>query len=181
MPIRKRVRLKDYDYSQNGVYFITICTKNRRCLFGEITSGVMVLNDIGNLVSSHIMRLDALHADVSVNRHCIMPNHIHLLIFVCRERISCVPNDPTKSLISKLIQSFKSSVTKEFRYSILDRNASNAFPTEIWQPHFYDHIVRNEQDYVEIMKYIDTNPLRWEQDRFYITHPDKIASPYKND
>ncbi len=171
-PIRKRVRLHGYDYSRNGAYFVTICTHNREMLFGNLSKGMMELNQNGLIVKRNINILNALYNGITVDKYVIMPNHVHMIITICRERIVCVPNDNlTKSLISKIIQVFKSSTTKEIRNAdgIQNdaRNACNAFPTVIWQPHFHDHIIRDKQEYLKIWTYIDTNPAKWEEDCNY--------------
>lgn len=188
LPQRKRIRLRGYDYSQNGAYFVTICTHNREMIFGTISDGVMRLNENGFIAQANIEKLNGLYHGITIDKHVIMPNHIHMIITTCRERIACVPvtpvnlcgeplaehmqsaskDNPTKSHLAKIMQIFKSSVTKETREFAV-RNACNAFPT-IWQSHFHDHIIRNEREYQKIWQYIDTNPLQWGIDCF---HPNR--------
>ncbi len=169
LPKRKKMRIKGFDYSQNGSYFITICTFNRKMVFGKIIDYMMILNEYGLMIKTNIQKLNCLYDGTSIDKYVIMPNHIHMIITICRERIACVPNDdPTKSQLSKMIQIFKSSITKAIRNRKRERNACNAFPTGIWQAHFYDHIIRNEDEYQKIWQYIDENQLKWEDDCYYI-------------
>ncbi len=95
-----------------------------------------------------------------------MPNHIHLLLAICRERIVCVPNENrTKMEISKIIQQFKASVSKQC--SAINNNGTHTMRSLQWQKSYYDHIIRNKKDYKEIYEYIENNPLKWENDKYY--------------
>ena len=171
LPRRKSQRLRNYDYSQNGAYFITICTNNKEHLFGKIIRGQMVLNVYGEILEKHIQKMSNLYDDIKVNNYVVMPNHIHIIIAICRERIVCVPqSDPTKSQIPQMIQAYKSSVTKEIRE--ISRNGTHEMHSlqqqQIWQKSYHDHIIRNEAEYQKIWEYIDTNPLKWELDKYYL-------------
>ncbi len=164
LPKRKTIRLHNYDYSQNGVYFVTICTQNRECLLGKIVGDDAhivpntVLSEIGMVVQKYINRI------VGIDKYVIMPNHIHLIIFISgyekglmwHENGTMWASSPTTTpqSISQLIKSFKTLVTKQIGYSI-------------WQRSFHDHIIRNEQEYQKIWQYIDTNPLKWEDDCYH--------------
>jgi len=166
LPNRKRVRAKYFNYSQPGVYFITICTQNRQCTLSKIVgTGVpdgpqITLTEIGKIAQKYIEQLNSFYADISVDRYVIMPNHIHLLL-----RISYTSDTqggpsgtpvPTaqNSTLSRFVSTFKRFCNKEIGQSI-------------WQSRSYDHIVRNEHDYIEISKYIEENPLRWQYDKLY--------------
>ena len=170
LPQRKLQRLKNFDYSQNGAYFITICTHEKAHLFGEIVDGQMELNEYGKIVEKHIEKVNKLYDGVIVKKYCIMPNHIHIIIVICRERIACVPQfNSTKMIIPKIIQSFKSSITKEFR-EIKGTHTMRSLlqqQSEIWQKSYHDHIIRNEAEYDKIWQYIDTNTFKWELDKYY--------------
>jgi len=171
LPKRKSQRLRNYDYSQNGAYFITICTHDKEHLFGRIIKGQMILNIYGNIAEKHIRKMSSLCDDIKVDNYIVMPNHIHIIIMICRERIVCVPqSDPTKSQIPKIIQAYKSSVTKETRE--ISENGTHAMHSlwqqqQIWQKSYHDHIIRNEEEYQKIWEYVDTNPLKWELDKYY--------------
>lgn len=115
-----------------------------------------------------IEKSNALYQGIMVDKSVIMPNHLRMIITMCRERIVCVPNnDLTESQLSKMMQIFKSFITKGIRNFVRERNAYNALPM-IWQSHFYDHIIRNEAEYQKTWQYIDTNPLKWEEYCFHV-------------
>ncbi len=157
-PKRKPNRLKEYDYSQPGAYFVTICTDKRRCLLGDVvgvgeTIGLppcVELSDYGKTVDDAINNVCKYYPTVTVDKYVIMPNHIHLLlqIHAYNGRAMLAPT------VSTIIAQMKGYVTKRTSVSI-------------WQKSFYDHIIRNEKDYLEIWEYIDSNPAKWEEDCFY--------------
>ncbi len=144
---RKRIRLANYDYSSCGLYFITICTKDRKCILSRIVGQdayilpKVELTDIGKTVEKHIKLIPG------IDSYVIMPNHIHLIIIKSKSKdgkmwASC----PTS--ISCDIRSFKTVITKNVGVSV-------------FQPRFFDHIIRNEQDYIAHLEYIDENPQKW--------------------
>lgn len=157
-PERKNIRLKNYEYSDNGVYFITICTKEKQHLFWNVgaTSGrppvKPVLSPIGLIAESLIKGIPNIYQHVAIEKYTIMPNHIHVLISIKRETDCGRPMDaPT---ISRIIQHYKGAVTKKAGLAV-------------WQKSFYDHIVRDEQDFQQIWSYIDENPMKWQQDCYF--------------
>ena len=157
LPQRKYIRLMDYDYSQAGYYFITICSKDKKKIFWnvETTCGCQLqkidLSNIGQVIDTEINKIDHIYEAVEINKYIIMPNHIHMIIVLHDE------NGPAKlaPTISRIIQQFKGSVSKQIGFSV-------------WQKSFYDRIIRNEHDYQEIWQYIETNPLKWGDDEYYI-------------
>ncbi len=154
---RKNIRLKYYDYSNPGYYFITICTKNKKHIFwdknvGE-TCGLQKLSTAGIIVNDEINKIQTIYQNVKVPNYVVMPNHIHMIIVLeCASENRRPQVAPT---ISRIIQQFKGSITKQI-----------GFP--VWQRSFYDHVIRNEQEYQEIWEYVDLNPLKWEEDKYYI-------------
>ena len=151
---RKPNRLKGYDYSQNGCYFITICVKDRRELFWSPPVGARIarppLSDIGEVVRKAIENIPHIYKPITIDKYVIMPNHIHLILL-----ISDVPGRAMRApTISTVINQFKGHVTKQIGHSV-------------WQKLFHDHIIRNYADYLVIWKYIDENPARWHEDCFY--------------
>ena len=148
LPTRKKNRLPDYDYGQCGVYFITICTRDKQYLLWNpvgATIGRPLLSDAGKMVETAIKQIPKRYPEISVDHFAIMPNHVHLLVRAeSAEHIS----------ISRVVQQFKGAVSK---------TAGNP----LWQKSFYDHVVRNERDYQEIWMYIENNPLRWMEDELY--------------
>ena len=162
-PIRKLPRLAEYDYATPGAYFITICTRNKQCLFGQILQDnsfgepYMQYSAIGEIAKICLLDIESHYDNVKINNWIIMPNHVHMLVQIT-ERINPFP---TKSYdISNIIGKYKSAVT---------RTVGNAFmhSGKLWQTSFYDHIVRNDEDYQNIWQYISGNPSKWLDDRFY--------------
>ena len=152
-PRRRQNRLKDYDYSQDGAYFVTICSKNHAELFGKITVGTnpvrLDLSDIGLTVDSEIMRLPNIYDGVSLSFRVVMPNHIHMLIEIKNGgRTQFAPT------ISRITKQFKGAVKKQVGFSP-------------WQKSFHDHVIRNQEDFNRIVEYIENNPARWVGDRYY--------------
>ncbi len=155
LPKRKTIRLKDYDYSQNGAYFITICTYNRECLFvGDDSISSRIVDDIWNKTINE-------YTNVKCPKYVIMPNHFHAIIVIERADIESAPTIP------EIIQSFKRCSTIEY-IKLVKQNLLPLFDKHIWQCSYHDHIIRNEREYQKIWEYIDTNPLKWELDCYYI-------------
>jgi len=158
LPERKQIRLRDYDYSQAGCYFITICAKNRECLFGDIVGGEMLPNEYGMIAKSEIERISTRYDNVSIGGYVIMPNHVHLIVRINpSERINPFPTKVAD--IPNIIGKYKAGVTRIVGNAFM-RSAKRA----IWQGRYHDHIIRNEKSYQEIAEYIENNPMRWELD-----------------
>jgi REP element-mobilizing transposase RayT len=161
-PKRKRTRLKGYDYSQNGAYFITICIKERRNLLSSISVGQGLapaenhLTGYGNIAKEQLLALENKYNHVKLDKYVIMPNHIHILISIYENAAGASPC-PT---ISDVICTFKSLTTKLCKKIGLKNK-------HLFQSSFHDHIIRNEKDYKKIWEYIDTNVIRWKEDCFY--------------
>lgn len=155
LPKRKHLRLKEYDYSQNGAYFVTICTKNRaNVLWEAVGTGIARppwLSQYGNVVEKAIRNIPFCYTGVSVDNYAVMPNHVHLLLRIEADENGRAMPVPT---ISTIIQQTKGYVTKQIGRSI-------------WQSRFHDHVVRNQVDYDDIYRYIENNPTQWELDELY--------------
>ena len=161
-PKRKRTRLEHYDYSSYGAYFITLCTKDRRQILSKIV-GVDVLGDpnnvkllpFGTIADKYINKMSDFYENITVEKYVIMPNHIHLLLFIHTDG-SPRTSTPTKqtSAISHFISTFKRFCNKDFG-------------NNIWQRGFHDHVIRGREDYEEIIKYICENPIKWQFDELY--------------
>ncbi len=174
---RKSQRLANYDYSQNGMYFISICTKNRQELFGEIKDGTMVLNRSGEIVKNNLINISEYQENIFLDVFIVMPNHIHAIIEINYATLGVVGNNmgavgnivgavhepPLQArrqmLMPKIIGKFKMLSAKEI--NILLNNSGNP----MWQRNYYDHIIRNDEALSKIREYIITNPERWERDR----------------
>lgn len=157
LPQRKRIRLKDYDYRQNGVYFITICTADRKPLLWRSVGADIIrphkptLSQFGEIVKTAIEQIPSHYENAAIDKYTIMPNHIHLVLFISSDKSGRILSAPT---LSRIVGSMKRWVSKQMGISI-------------WQKFFHDHIIRNEREYQKIWEYIDTNPLRWEEDCFF--------------
>ena len=162
LPKRKDLRLKSFDYSSAGAYFITMCTEDRRQILSRVV-GVDVPGDpksiellpYGVVADKYINQLNKFYDNVTIDKYVIMPNHIHILLIV-RDNGSPRTSTPTKQTltVSHFVSTFKRFCNKEYGGNI-------------WQRGFYDHIVRGREDYEEIVKYICENPLRWCYDELY--------------
>lgn len=169
-PKRKSIRLKNYDYSTAGVYFITICTKDRKNYFWKpkdiyskfigkniIRPYRIPLSKYGRIAERKLLNIPRIYKGISVSSFVIMPNHIHMLLTVesnqkySNSKMLDVTED--KASITRVVKQFKGAVSKEVGFSV-------------WQRSFYDHIVRSEKDLTKMWLYIKSNPLLWEDDCF---------------
>ncbi|MCQ8127648.1 transposase [Methylomonas rivi] len=169
---RKLIRLKGYDYSKAGLFFITICCHERVPLFGVIVNGKMILNNAGRLAYMEWQKTQELRANIVLHDFVIMPNHFHAIVEIvgahCMRPDSSdieqteqgrVQRAPT---VGDVIRGYKSAVTKSLR------NLQGSPNSKIWQRNYYEHIIRNEAAYLKIADYIQTNPQRWLEDTYYV-------------
>ena len=166
LPIRKRLRLKNFDYSTPGAYFITVCTHNRKCILSHVVGAIhespaIQLTDCGRIVDKIIREIPERYR-ATIRYYVIMPNHIHLLIQIIGDEGSRAINESPlqgRSIISKIIGYIKMNATKEIHLQCGD--------IPIWQRGFHDHVIRDRRDYEKIARYICENPMRWQYDCFY--------------
>ena len=142
---RRSIRLKDYDYSQSGAYFITICTHNKEILFGEILDGEMQLNKFGWVISKEWLRSIQLRQEIELDEFVIMPNHIHGIVIIIESNVgatgrSPLPKGPKPKSIGAFVASFKSAVTKRIN------SIRGTLGIPVWQRNYYEHILRDEKD-----------------------------------
>lgn len=156
LPQRKHPRLKKYNYSENGCYFITICTQGRRSILAKIsdtadnsTPPAVTLTRFGEITEHFIHNIDKVYSCVIVDKYVIMPNHIHMIIVINKAN-----NETTSTSIPTIVRSLKRMTTREIG-------------SGIWQDSYYDHVIRNEASYKEIWTYIDENPQKWLSDKYY--------------
>ena len=186
LPKRKRIRLQSYDYSAPGAYFVTVCTQNRRCILSDIVVGDGVLDvpqarltSSGMCVRDTLLEIEQHYKWLSLDHYAIMPNHIHLLLRIEENGPSGTPAPtnmdngpsgtpaptnmdngpsgtpaPTNKTLPKLISTFK-------------RFTNRRCGMQLWQRSYHEHVIRGESDYREIWEYIDTNPAKWAEDRYY--------------
>lgn len=163
---RKNIRLKGYDYSQAGLYFVTVCTNfKEKILWQDVKGDEVILSPIGKAVDECINFIDENYENVVVDKYCIMPNHIHLIIDLgfSESRRGSLPlrelENQNNIELHNVIGRMKSYTTRQ--YKILSGK------TVLWQRNFYDHIIRNDEDYAEKWQYIDENVLKWNLDFDY--------------
>ena len=171
-PFRKQNRLKGYDYSTNGAYFITICTKDKAQILSHISGNKntvgaihespakVALSQYGLIINDVIKRLNV-RFNINVSNYVIMPNHVHLMIEIDNRAIRESPLQSKRSIISRVIGYLKMNSSKEAHY--IDSEL------QLWQRSFHDHIIRNEEDYLLHLQYIDENPRKWllGEDEYY--------------
>jgi putative transposase len=169
---RCSIRLKGYDYAQAGAYFVTLCTQNRVCLFGDITDGEMRLNDAGQLVLTVWNELPVHYAGVDIDAFVIMPNHIHGIIVLSVGTVGAGPRAcpqgrprggaPTMSL-PDVVHRFKTLTTKRYTDGVKQSNWP-PFPGKVWQRNYYERVIRGEAELGRARRYIETNPAQWQTD-----------------
>jgi putative transposase len=158
-PDRKRIRIPQYDYSQNGAYFVTVCTYERRKILAETGRGGALLRPIGKSAEEELLKLPERYKYVSIDKFVVMPNHIHAIISIDRPVRAEQSPAPT---ISEIICTFKSITAKT-------ANKMDGTPgRQIWQRSFNDHVIRCDEEYTEIWRYIDDNPRKWEEDGLFV-------------
>ena len=178
---RRSIRLKGYDYSLAGAYFVTISTQGRECVFGDVVAGVMRLNEAGRMVSTVWDTLLARFPGVDLDAFVVMPNHIHgIIVFATRVSVGAplvgaqdvtpnrtIDNRATTRVaptLGDVVGAFKSRATVEYTRGVKTKGWP-AFRRRLWQRNFYEHIIRNEASLNHIRQYILDNPARWAFDR----------------
>ena len=167
---RKTPRHQGFNYNSVGVYFVTICTQNRRCMLSHIVgTGVpdcpqVELTKCGEIAEKYIKQLNEFYNYLSVEQYVIMPNHIHLLIWV-KKNEKMTDNGQSRTPVPTNVDR-ANNVCSQF-VSTFKRFCNKEYGENIWQARFYDHIIRNRQDYEEHVKYIYENPIRWYYDELY--------------
>ena len=171
----KSVRLPHYDYSTSGAYFLTLCAHDKECLFGTVADGINHLNECGRIVEREWLRSAEIRRELEIGDFVIMPNHLHGVVFI-RDHDpahgrAALPDvyhrgsrDREAHSISSFVAGFKSYTTKltnEFR-------GTHGF--RLWQPNYFEHIIRNDAQLGRACEYIQTNPLRWEFDKYHPNH-----------
>jgi len=178
---RKSIRLKGYDYSKSGVYFITICIKDRNCIFGKIVDGEMILSDTGNIANEYWLNIPEHFPNVKLHEHIVMPNHVHGIIELINvgvqnfeplhndtKNIAGVPNlEPLQNQFQRIIPYSIGSIIRGYKVGVTKWLRANNIIHGKWQRNFHEHIIRNEQSYYTIANYIITNPKNWREDKFY--------------
>ena len=184
LPNRQSTRLKTYDYSLEGSYFITIVTQDRLHLFGKIENSQMILNTVGKIVEQEWKNSIQLRSNISLGEFIIMPDHMHMILTIdhqisndkeSKEWEHSNPKSPSQT-IGAIIRGFKGACTKKINLFYNSTGELQFTPTDelqfaptefyknkIWQRNYYDHIIRNQADYNRIEQYIIDNPQNWKK------------------
>lgn len=182
---RRSIRLREYDYSQEGQYFITLCAHNREYLFGEIIAGGMILNDAGTIVQTQWTNLHLKYPNIELHKFVVMPNHFHGILQIATSFPNIVgagsarpdtadescdragkPHNrageprPYVPTLGNVVAYFKYQTAKQIN-----------LPAKLWQRNYHEHIIRDNDDYVRIGDYIVHNPAQWKNDCFYGMSP----------
>ena len=142
---RKKIRISEYDYSQSNLYFVTVCSKDKQCIFGTIKDDKMYKTSLGVLIEESLINIKQHYNNILVDKYVIMPNHIHYIISILENKTANLSN---------IINQFKGYVSKQSGKSV-------------WQKSFYDHVIRNDSDYLRVWEYIEENVLKWSLDEYY--------------
>ena len=162
---RQSIRLKDYDYSQAGVYFLTICVKDKQCFFGEIINDEMVFNDIGKIAEKFWRDIPVHYPNIELDEFIIMPNHIHgILVIVGIQHVEPLPR---RHEYQKTIPKSIGSIIRIYKASVTNWCRNNGFEFFQWQRNYYEHIIRSEKQLKAIREYIRNNPYNWPKDSEY--------------
>lgn len=181
---RRSIRLRGYDYSRGGFYFITICVQNRERLFGEIVGAAlvaalnpnptqsqsMILNDAGRMIESEWLALKKRFPNIELHEYVVMPNHFHAILEIVekdeRATTRVAPTDvpTTRKTVGDMIDAFKSITTVEYIRGVKNHGWKR-FDGKLWQRNYWEHIVRNEESYERIAAYIVHNPDKWGEDK----------------
>ncbi len=169
---RRSIRFKGYDYTQAGLYFITICCQNRACLFGEIENGKMMLNDAGAIANDCWLNIPNHFPNAILHEYVIMPNHVHGIIELVGanhhspKNVSVIGDNRAKNVsplrspsktVGSVVRGFKIGVTKWMR--------QNTDTFYIWQRNYWEHIIRDDKSHENISQYIINNPTKWNNDK----------------
>lgn len=190
---RRSIRLREYDYSQEGLYFVIICTHERECLFGEIVNGEMQLNEFGKIVYKCWLEISQYFPNLQLHEHIIMPNHIHGIIEITNRvgAENLLPNEESHTQIKrtedflplppriqmsqqtqchefqKMIPKSVAAILKGFKIGVTKWFRQNTDIYVVWQRNYHEHIIRNGNSYAMIADYIVNNPAKWTDDKFY--------------
>jgi len=170
---RHSIRLQGYDYSSEGAYFVTICVKDRECLFGKIQNEQMILNEYGKIVEQCWLNLPNHYHNIVLDAYIIMPNHFHGIIFIVDSsdnnvraiNVRAIHESPRqqqrrKMLLPKIIGRFKMNSAKQIN------QIRNMPGVPVWQRNYYEHIIRNEESLNNIRNYIINTPSKWFNDEY---------------
>lgn len=176
-PQRRSIRLKGYDYSQAGLYFITICCQDRICRFGHIENKKMIMNEFGQIAFNEWLKLTDRFPNFELDVFQIMPNHMHGIIALVGATLAVDQINPDSQndgdyragvnptpTVGDIVGAYKSLVANG---CLVNYKLKNKTMGKLWQRNYFEHIIRTEQSYQNISNYIITNPKKWATDKFY--------------
>ena len=171
---RRSIRLKPYDYSQTGYYFLTVCAQNRQCVFGEIINGKMKLNEVGEMIETDWNKLPWHFPNIKLDEFVIMPNHMHgIILIVGAPLVGAQNNDIADRATTRvaptlgdIVGAFKSIAANEYIHNVKN-NDWPPFKGSLWQRNYYEHIIRDERDLNRVREYVVNNPYKWQEDEYY--------------
>ncbi len=181
---RRSIRLRDYDYSTAGAYFVTICTFERECLLGDVVNGEMRLNGMGQIVQDEWLRTAEMRNNIVLDEFIVMPNHFHGIIHI-RDTVGahCMRPDHNERTdvnrahvgaplrrrksgsIGSIVAGFKSAVTKRINQLRDNLNAP------VWQRNYYERVIRDDHELQTVQQYVVDNPVKWQEDE---NHPSRL-------
>lgn len=180
---RRSLRLQGYDYSRAGFYFVTICCQDRKCVFGDVENGEMILNECGRIASDFLKNASGKYDRIQMHEFVVMPNHVHAIIEITADNAgmihesslpqdeSSLPPEPTtvllyrdqrrKMLLSKIVGWYKMNTSKQIN---IIRNMTGS---PLWQRNYHERILRDQKSFIRVSNYIRNNPRKWNVDQFY--------------
>lgn len=159
VPVRRSIRLRGFDYSSNNLYFVTICTQDRRPTLSKVVGDRSFLSPYGRIVDTEWSNLTKKFETVQLDEHIVMPNHIHGILIINAGREYRAPT------LGQIVAYYKYQTTKQYNIFFGD-GSSRQFP-KLWQRNYYEHIVRDDDDLQRIRKYIYNNPANWTKDKLF--------------
>jgi putative transposase len=159
---RRSIRLKNYDYSQSGAYFITICTHKRECSFGNIKDGEIELTEVGKTACKYWVEIPEHFAGVQIDEFVVMPNHLHAVVMI--NPVGVQNFEPLQHRYQHTISKSIGSIIRAYKSTVSHWCKVNEHDYFRWQRNYYEHVIRNEDDLSEIREYIVNNPLKWDLD-----------------
>jgi REP element-mobilizing transposase RayT len=152
---RHSIRLKHYDYSRCGVYYVTICTNSKGYMFGEIIDEKMFINSAGEMIEREYSNIPKQYCDTECDEYIIMPNHVHFML----------QKENSNVQLSEIIRTFKSITTNEYIKGV-KKFGWKRFEKRLWQRNYYEHIIRSDEEYFHAVEYIRNNPENWKKDKY---------------
>jgi len=177
---RKSQRLPNYDYSKEGLYFITLCVENGITLFGDIYNRELKLNIFGKIAKEEWLKTEQIRENIALHEFIVMPNHFHAIVEILFNDNESVKSNQFKSpsqSIGAIVRGYKGATTKKIKEIINNNDCKEMMhfnpstidlSKSIWQRNFHDHIIQNQKAYIKIVEYTENNPFTWKDDKYYI-------------